>query len=182
MAFKKKNTGDHVTREQMTTPMNFAEVCMELSSSEFAMKMHMELVDATKIILNEKHSFDMTDINNVLAKYAGKFSWAIVQAELIKEKASILEDNYEDWFSQRYVEASQTFAEKKPTIDMIKSKVVAMFGEELKKKREQLINLKTKANIAAGIVKVWANEINALQSLSKNINAEIEVAKRGLEA
>ena len=46
--------------------------------------------------------------------------------------------------------------------------------------KRNMRQMESKVNIAAGMVKVWSNTINSIQSLSKNLTTEIEAAKAKL--
>lgn len=174
-----------------------------LSTHKFGIEMHKRIVEETEILQNEKSVFDMGDVNRILVNYPRYFSWVIVEAEMINEAYEKAEREYEDWYKSKYTEASNMIVGKS-TINMIEANVVKMCKQEkiklhrrlneeghsedeinkllryegLDGKRDYVLELKSKANIAKGMVKVWGNAINSLQSLSKNMTAEIELLKR----
>ena len=180
---------------------------LNLSTNKFGVEMHRRIVAETQILQNEKSVFDMADVNRILVNYPRYFSWVIVEAEMINEAYEKADREYEDWYKSKYTEASNHLAGK-PTINMIEAKVVQMCKHEknerhrklnedgysedainemlryegLDGRRDYVLELKSKANIAKGMVKVWANAINSLQSLSKNMTAEIELLKRHVGA
>lgn len=167
--------------ETMLAEKDFISLLPELNATEFGLNMHKSLHSDTLIVRNEQAQFDMTEINNVLIRYPSNYSWAMTQDALISQKADRLEDEYNDWYMLTYSDVAANM-KGKATIDLIKAEIVKVHGEELRRRREELRELKTKANIAKSMVKVWATAISALQSLSKNINAEIMMLKNGLES
>jgi len=175
MPFERKEIKNDIL--EMT---DFSKVLPEMTTHQFAMKIHEEVVRDTKIVMNEKSQFDMADINRILSQYPSKYAWIIVIGELINETFEKEEDEYNDWYSAKYIEASEMLAGK-PTIDRIKAEMVAKFGPEITERKNKVRDLRTKANIAKGMVRVWGNAINSLQSLSKNIAIEMEMIKRNLE-
>lgn len=176
---------------------------VHLPTHRFGVEMHKRIVEETQILQNEKSVFDMVDVNRILVNYPRYFSWVIVEAEMINEAYEKAEREYEDWYKSKYTEASDMIVGKS-TINMIEANVVKMCKKEkielhrklneeghsedeinqllryegLDGRRDYVLELKSKANIAKGMVKVWANAISSLQSLSKNMTAEIELLKR----
>lgn len=178
---------------------------LSLPTHRFGVEMHKRIVEETAIVQNEKSVFDVADINRILVKYPTYFSWVIVEAEIINEAYEKAERDYEDWYKCKYAEVANTMPGK-PTINMIEAKVVQTCKQEkieLHRKlnaegyseeeiadrlryegfdgrRNYILELKSKSNIAKGMVKVWTNAISSLQSLSKNMAAEIELIKRNM--
>lgn len=159
---------------------DFTKLVDRLDSTKFAIGMHKRLSEETKITIDEKHQFDMTDINRILSRYPQYFSWALVESELIKEAVSKIKDDYEDWYNEKYNEISQGM-DKKATIKSIEAVIQQTHKDEMRQWKDKLRDLETKVAISSGMVKVWGNAINSLQSLSKNITVEMGIITKHME-
>ena len=159
---------------------DFTKLVDKLDSTQFAIGMHQRLSEETKITIDEKHEFDMTDINRILSRYPQYYSWAMVESELIKEAVSKIKDDYEDWYNEKYNEISQGM-DKKATIKAIEAIMQQTHKDEMKQWKDTLRSLETKVAVATGMVKVWGNAINSLQSLSKNITVEMGIVSKHME-
>lgn len=159
---------------------DFTKLVDKLDSTKFATEMHKRLSEETKITIDEKHEFDMVDINRILSRYPQYFSWALVECELIKEAVGKIKDDYEDWYNEKYNEISQGM-DKKATIKAIEAQMQQTHKEEMRKWKDTLRSLDTKVAVATGMVKVWGNAINSLQSLSKNITVEMGIVSKHME-
>jgi len=176
---------------------------MKLTTHKFGVEMHKRIVEETEIVRDESSQFDMEDINRILASYPRYFSWIIVEAEVINEQYQKAEREFDSWYKMKYMEAMNALPGK-PTINVIESKVVEMCAVEKRElhrklneqgmseaeissaleyegldgRKNKIMEFQSKANMAKGMVKVWANAIHSLQSLSKNIATEAELIKR----
>ena len=185
---------------------DFTKLMDKLDVVEFGVQMHKRVVDETSI-MSDKSQLDMSDINRILARYPRYFSWIIVEAEVLNERYEREKRKFEDWYKMKYMEASNSLPGK-PTIAMIEANLVRLCQEEVLSEHRMLneeghseeeISLmlkyiglsgrqnllgeyQAKVNIAKGFVKVWANTISSLQSLSKNIATELELVKRQVGA
>jgi len=153
---------------------------LEWSTDSFSKVLMERIVRETEIIKEERSEFDMTDINRILARYPQYYAWVVIEAERISEVVGKAKDEYEDWYRIKYMEAQSRMPEKKPTIDAIKAEIVNRHEKELAERRDIIRSLEAKSNMVKGLVKVWGNAINSLQSLSRNISVEFEMMKRNL--
>jgi hypothetical protein len=209
MGFKKtqgvSNGCDFVEPELAFDNGDFTKLIDVMDSHRFGVEMHKRIVEETRIVMNEQSQFDMNDISRILAQYPRYFSWIIVEAEVLNEKFLKEERDFNTWYKMKYMDASDAMAGK-TTINAIEAKVVQLCAVEKREMHKKLnldgkseaeiaeilkyegldgrqnkvMEYQTKANMAKGMVKVWANAINSLQSLSKNIVTEAELIKRQL--
>lgn len=147
-------------------------------TDDFAKALMERIIKETKIVQNERHEFDFTDINRILSRYPQYFAWVIVEAERISEIADRAKDDYEDWYRIKYMEAQGRLTGSKFTIETIKAEIVNRQEKELRERRDEVRSLEAKANMAKGLVKVWGNAINSLQSLNRNLTMEYEMMKK----
>lgn len=198
MGFEKKSKDGIDTTD-------FTKLVDVLDTNTFGKKLWERLVEQTEILINEKDGMSLESINGILAKYAKHHSWLIVEQERFNEMVDLTELAFDQWYKLKYAQASNSVA--KNTAANIEARIVEMCAEELddtrgvlqeeglsegeisKKlefqgwggRKKYIIGLKTKANMIKGFVKVWDKEVNALQTLSKNITADMELTKRHLE-
>lgn len=198
MGFTKKDEG--INRE------DFTKLVDVLDTDKFGKELWQRLVDQTEIIINEKGEMDINSINEILAKYAKYHGWLIIEQERFIEMLDKTEIAFDMWYKEKYAEASRSVA--KNTAANIEARVVEMCKEEATHAYETLVNeegltpeeakhklrfqgwggrktyiieLKAKTNMIKGFVKIWEKEVNALQTLSKNITSEMEIVRRNLE-
>lgn len=200
MGFKKKDS-----EEETIDTSDFTKLVDVLGSDVFGRKLWERLVEQTEILINDKEGMSLDCINGILAKYAKHHSWLIVEQERFNEMVDLTELAFDQWNKLKYAEASRSVA--KNTAANIEARIVELCAEELQTTRETLetenysteeineklkyqgwggrktyiIELRTKTNMIKGFVKVWDKEVNALQTLSKNITADMELIKRHLE-
>lgn len=193
MGFEKKKEIDR---------SDFTKLVDILDTDKFGRELWGRLVEQTEILMNDKKQFDLHQINLVLAKYAKYHGWIIIESERFNEMVEKTNVAFEQWYQGKYAVASRNVA--KNTAANIEAKVVEMCKQEyqedlaelieeqnmepqeaqsklkyssLSGKRNYIIELKTKANMIKGFVKVWEKEISALQTLSKNVQADIGFAQ-----
>lgn len=184
---------------------DFTKLVDVLDTDEFSKKLWERLVEQTEILINEKDGLDINSVNHILANYAKHHSWLITEEQRYIAMLDKTELVFDEWYKSKYAQASREVP--KNTAANIDAKIVEICKEEMegmikRYKREGLtdkevvektkyqgwkghkmyiIELKAKTNMIKGFVKVWDKEVNALQTLSKNITSEMDIVRRNLE-
>ncbi len=151
-----------------------------MSNLEYAVERHGHLFETTKLIKGERSSYSLGDVNELLAKYPGNYGWAIIEHEILRAELEAMKDEYEGITKTWYADAEGTIDEKKPTVKAIEAHMYMCNKDDVDKWKKKLRDMESKVNIASGMVKVWSNTINSIQSLSKNMTTEIEMSKAKL--
>lgn len=146
---------------------------------EYAMQCHNELKAATFLLKGEKGSYKLSDVNDLLVKYPGNFAWSIIAAELLRAELEEMKDQISSKEKTWYKEAESQL--EKATVKAIESQMYIDHTEEIDESKKAVRDMESKVAIAAGMVKVWGNAVNTIQSLSKNLVSEIDMAKMRLK-
>lgn len=160
---------------------NFAKLTKILELEDFAIENHKRLVTNTKILKNEIQ-IDNHMLKKVLAEYPGMYGWAIVENILIHkiydEKNEVYENKMKVWFD--LVSSRKGF--EKASQKKVDVTIYSEHPARIDEMKAEIRDLKYKCDISAGMVKVWANAINSLQSLSKQVVEEMAMTRIGLTA
>lgn len=143
------------------------------------MRCHKELKEATILLKGEKGSYRLSDVNDLLVNYPSNFAWSIIAAELLKAHLEEIKDQFASKEKLWYKEAEAKL--EKATVKAIEAEMYSENADEIDSEKSSIRDMESKVAIAQGMVKVWGNAVNTMQSLSKNIVAEIEMAKSRLK-
>lgn len=149
----------------------------DYSVQDFALNMHKRLVEETKK-LSDLDECNISELKKTMAKYPSLFSWAIVEAEILKARYEKIKARHESYTKELYISYYAECQDARVSVKTIESAVYADNRTEIDKLRNEMLDAKAKSDIAQGIVKVWDKSISALQSLSKLYVAEMDWEKR----
>ena len=131
----------------------------------------------TKLIKGERSSYSLHDVNELLVKYPGNYGWALIEHEILRAELEAMTDEFDGLQKSWYGDAEISMDEKKPTVKAIEAHMYMIHKDDIDEWKNNIRQMTSKVNIASGMVKVWSNTINSIQSLSKNLTTEIEAAK-----
>lgn len=152
----------------------------EMDLIEYAMNMHNDLYSATMLLKGNRSNYKISDVNGLLVKYPSRYSWALVVYEILKNELDELEENFENQKKIWYKEIEENI-ESKATVKTIESIMYNNKKVDIDKINKEIRHLSSKVSIANGIVKVWSSSNGVLQSLSKNLVAELDMSKMRLK-
>jgi len=147
-----------------------------MNLTEYAMKMHKDLYEATILVKSTKNNYKISEVNELLVNYPSRYSWSVVVHEILKAELEELEEEFENNKKIWYIEAEKEI-EGKATVKSIESLMYTNNKAKIDKTNSLIRDLSSKVAIANGIMKVWSASNGVLQSLSKNLVAELDMAK-----
>jgi len=156
---------------------DFSKILDEVSVEDFAIRMHKRLVTATRVLKNgeDADQVDSHAVKKLLADYPSLYSWAMVEARLIKTKFELAQEEFESQMKIWFGEYSESMGkETQKAID------AAIYADNMKKidsEKKKLKELEAKQKISQDLVSVWQATVHTLQSLSKQVSIEIELSK-----
>jgi hypothetical protein len=128
---------------------------------------------------DEKGEMDPMRLNEVLIGFANHFSWAITIQEIESNALNIMQHDYESWHSRCYNEAYRLMREESggagraPGQVTVEARIADMYGDELKKRQDELSNCKSRVDLLKGFMKVLEKQAGILQTLSSNMRSEL---------
>ena len=143
---------------------------------DYAMRMHNDLHKATMLIKGSRNNYKISEVNELLVKYPSRYSWSIVVYEILKSELEEIEEKFENDKKIWYKETEETI-EGKATVKTIESLMYNNKKAYIDEANEKIRNLSSKVAVANGIMKVWSSSNGVLQSLSKNLVAELDMSK-----
>jgi hypothetical protein len=175
----KANPGKEITQYDVSSYNTLLADVKKLSLAEYGILCHREIKDATMLLKGEKGSYKISDINDLLVKYPSNFAWSIIAAELLRANLEEIKDDFASKGKVWYKEAESKL--EKATVKAIEAEIYSEHGDDVDSANKLIRDMESKVNIAQGMVKVWGNGVNILQSLSKNVVSELESAKSRLK-
>jgi len=160
---------------------DFSKTVVKSDLETFAMKMHERLVSATKIVEGDTDNIDTHILKSVLSDYPSIYSWAIIENILIQNIHAREQEKFDNKMKIWFDEYSNLEGNEKATQKKLDAAIYVENKDEIDKDKTELRELRYKCDVSAGMVKVWVNTINALQSISKQVVSEMELSKLGFK-